>query len=106
MLALVVLAAIVLGVLALPLLILRVAFKLVFGLVFLPFQILGLVLRFVFGVAGLGVRVLFSGLGLVFGLLAAVLLIVMVPLLPFVLLGIGLWLVLRQSRPSRGALVA
>lgn len=106
MLVLVILAAIVLGVLALPLLLLRIAFKLVFGLVFLPFQILGLLLRIVLGVAGLGVRVLFSGLGLVLGLLAAVLVVVVVPLLPFVLLGLGLWLAFRHSRPSRRALVA
>ncbi len=91
---------------ALPLLVLRVAFKLVFGLIFLPFKLLGVVLRVVFGVLGAVFRVLFSGVGLVFALLAAVFFLVLLPLLPFVLLGLGLWLVLREGRPRRALHVA
>ena len=49
-------------------------------------------------------RVLFSGLGLLAGIVAFVAFVVLLPLLPFVLLGLGLWLVLREARPSRRAL--
>jgi len=104
MLVLVLLAAVMLGILALPLLILRLAFKIVFGLVFLPFHILGFLLKIAFGVAGLGFRVLFSGVGLLFGLLAALAFVVLIPLLPLAILGFGIWLLVRESRPSRRAL--
>jgi hypothetical protein len=50
--------------------------------------------------------VVFSGVGLVFSLLAAVFFLVLLPLLPFALLGFGLWLVLRESRPRRALHVA
>ena len=72
-----------------PCIILRLAI----GLVFLPFKLLGVVLRVVFGVVGLVFKVLFSGVGLVFALLAAVFFLVLLPLLPFALLGLGLWLI-------------
>ena len=98
MLAVLALALMVAALFLLPLLILRVAFGLLFGLIFLPFKLLGVVLKIVFGVVGLVFRVLFSGVGLVFALLAAVFFVVLLPLLPFALLGFGLWLVLRQSR--------
>ncbi len=62
MLTLVAMAFVVVALLALPLLILRLAI----GLVFLPFKLLGVVLRIVFGVVGLVFRVVFSGIGLVF----------------------------------------
>lgn len=104
MLGLAALMLIVLGILVLPLLLVRLALKLFFGLILLPLKLIGLVLRIAFGVVGLVFRILFSGLGLVFGLLAAILCLVLVPLLPFVLLGLGLWLVLREARPSRGTL--
>ena len=106
MVALLALALMVAAVVLLPLLILRVAFGLVFGLLFLPFKLLGLVLKVAFGVVGLVFRVLFSGVGLVFGLLAAVFVLVLLPLLPFALVGLGLWLVLREGRPRRALHVA
>jgi hypothetical protein len=53
---------------------------------------------------GLVFRVLFSGIGLLAGLLAFVAFVVVLPLLPFALLAFGLWLVLREARPSRRAL--
>ena len=102
MAALVVMALMVAAVVVLPLLILRLAI----GLVFLPFKLLGVVLRVVFGVVGLVFKVLFSGVGLVFGLLAAVFFLVLLPLLPFALVGLGLWLVLRESRPRRALHIA
>src|SRR6185436_17144595 len=106
MLAVLALALMVAALFLLPLLILRVAFGLVFGLLVLPFKLLGLVLKIAFGVVGLMFRVLFSGVGLVFGLLAAVFFLVLLPLLPFALLGLGLWLILRESRPRRALHVA
>jgi hypothetical protein len=63
-------------------------------------------LRIVFGVVGLVFRVLFSGLGLLAGIIAFVAFVVLLPLLPFALLGLGLWLVLRESRPRRALNVA
>lgn len=102
MLALVAMALLIAALLALPLIILRLAI----GLVFLPFKLLGVVLRIVFGVVGLVFKVLFSGVGLLFGLLAAVFFILLLPLLPFVVLGIALYLILRESRPRRALHVA
>ncbi len=82
-----------------PLLLLR----LVLGLIFLPFKLLGLVLRVVFGVTfglvGLVFRVLFSGVGLLLALFVLVGVVLLVPLLPFLLVGVGLWLLLRSSTP-------
>ena len=46
-------------------------------------------LRVVFGVVGLVFKVVFSGVGPVFGLLAAVFFLVLLPLLPFALVGLG-----------------
>jgi hypothetical protein len=106
MLAVLALALMVAVLFLLPLLILRVAFGLVFGLLVLPFKLLGLVLKIAFGVVGLAFRVLFSGIGLVFALLAAVFFFVLLPLLPFTLLGLGLWLILREGRPRRALHVA
>ena len=107
MIGLLALVATALVVLALPLLLLRLAFRVVFTLIALPFKILGLVLGLAFGVVGFVFRVLFSAAGLVFGLLAAVAVLVLLPLLPFILVGLGLWLVLRQShRPRRTLSVA
>ncbi len=82
-----------------PLLLLR----LVLGLIFLPFKLLGVVLRVVFGVTfglvGLVFRVLFSGVGLLLALFVLVGVVLLVPLLPFLLVGVGLWLLLRSSTP-------
>ena len=77
--------------------------KLVLGLIFLPFKILGVVFRVVFGLTfglvGLVFRILFSGVGLLLALFVAVGVALMVPLLPFLLVGVGLWLLLRSSTP-------
>ena len=104
MLGLIAFGLVVLALLWLPLLLLRVAFHVVFGLLLLPLKLLGLVLRIVFGVVGGVFRVLFSGLGLLAGIAAFVLFVVLLPLLPFALLGLGVWLVLRESRSSRRVL--
>jgi hypothetical protein len=104
MIALVALIATALMVLALPLLLLKLAFQVVFTLIALPFKLVGLVLGLVFGVVGFVFRVLFSAAGLIFGLLAAVVFLVVLPLLPFVLLGLGIWLIVRQPGRPRCSL--
>ena len=106
MLALVFLGVMLAAVIALPLLLLQLVFKIVFGLIFLPFKLLGVVFRVVFGVLGIALRVLFTGVGLVFAVLAAVFFLVLLPLLPFALLGLGLWLVFREARPRRALHIA
>src|SRR5262245_11292597 len=104
MLGLLVLAVVVMALFWLPFLILRTALHVVFGLLFLPFKLVGLVFKIAFGVVGVAFRVLFSGLGLLVGIAAFVAFVVLLPLLPFALLGLGLWLIVRESRPSRRAL--
>jgi len=75
--------------------------KLVLGLIFLPFRLLGLVLRVVFGVTfglvGLVFRLLFSGVGVILALLVVVGVALLVPLIPIVLIGVGLWLLVRST---------
>jgi len=82
--------------------------KLALGLVLLPFRLIGLVFKVVFGVVfgvvGLVFRLLFSGVGLVLALLFAVTLAVLVPLLPVLLIGGGLWLLIRSASASRSPL--
>ena len=73
--------------------------KLVLGLILLPFKLLGLVFRVVFGILGLVFGLLFSGVGLVLALLVAVGVALLVPLLPIVLIGVGIWLLVRSSTP-------
>ncbi len=77
--------------------------KLVLGLIFLPFKILGAIFRVVFGLTfglvGLVFRILFSGVGLLMALFVAVGVALMVPLLPFLLVGVGLWLLMRSPTP-------
>ena len=106
MLGLLALVVTVLVVLAVPLLLLKLAFQLVFTLITLPFKLVGMVLGLVFGVVGFVFKLLFSAAGLVFGLLAAVLLLLVVPLLPFVLVGLAVWLVVRESRRPRRTVIA
>jgi hypothetical protein len=92
--ALVILALMGVGLLLLPLLLLKLAL----GLVLLPFKILGAVFQVVFGLLGAVFRVLFSGVGILLGLLAAVLFFVLLPLLPLFLLGLGIWVLVRTVR--------
>jgi hypothetical protein len=106
MLTVLVLALTLAALVALPLLLVRLVIGVAFSLLMLPFKLLGLVLRITFGVVGVVFKILFSGLGLVFGLLAAVFVLVLVPLLPFVLIGLGVWLVVRQGRSTRTLRVA
>jgi hypothetical protein len=78
--------------------------KLVFGLIFLPFKLVGLVFRVVFGALGGLMRVGFGLVALVGSLLAVALVVVLLPLLPFLLVGGFVWLVARLVRPHPSAL--
>ena len=79
--------------------VLRLVFRLAFEVVLLPFKILGLVLKVVGGVVGVVGKLLFSVAGSVLGLVFAVVLLVVVPLLPFLLVGALVWLAVRRPRP-------
>jgi hypothetical protein len=94
-----VLLAVLGALIVLPLLLLKALFSLVLGLVFLPFKLLGGLFRLGFGlVAGL-LKVVFSGTLVIGGILLAVGAVVLLPLLPFVVLGGLVWLVVKASRP-------
>ena len=107
MFTLLTMAVIALGILLVPILLLKLAFHLVVGLILLPFKLLGLVLGVVFGLVGVVFRVLSGVVGFVFSLGGALLavagvlaVLVVIPLLPFALIGLGLWLVFRQAGPT------
>lgn len=79
----------------LPLLLL----KALFALVFLPFRLVGLLLRIVFGTLGGVVRVGFGIVGMVGALLAMAFFVVLLPLMPFLVVGGFVWVVARLARP-------
>jgi len=80
----------------LPLLILKV----VLGLIWLPFKLLGFVLRLVFGLVFGVIGLVFSAAGVVLALLLAVGLALVVPLLPVLAIGFGIWLLVRAASPK------
>ena len=82
----------------LPLVFVLVLVKVALALLFLPFKILGFVLKLVTGVLGAVCGLVFSGLGLGLAVLAFVAFAVLIPLMPLVLLGAGIWLVVRATR--------
>ena len=102
MLALVVLAVAAAALLALPLLMVRVAFKIAIS----PAAIVGLLLRIAFGVVGLVFRVVFSVIGVLLGVLAFVLFLVVLPLLPLAIVGFVVWLIVRETRPRHSLEIA
>ena len=79
----------------LPLLLLKV----LFSLVSLPFKLVGLVFRIVFGVLGGLLKVGFGLVGVLGALLAMAFFVVLLPLLPFLLVGGFVWLLARLARP-------
>ena len=86
------------AVLFVPLLLVGLVFKLAFGLLFLPFKVLGLALKLAFGALHVAGRAMFGLGALAFGLVALVLL----PLLPFLFLGLIVWAVFRAvAGPTR-----
>jgi len=81
--------------LAFPLLLVTAALALAVNLLVLPFKILGVGVKVGLGLAG----ALLKGCFLILGILLAVLLALgMVPLIPLLLLGTGIYLLLRQAR--------
>lgn len=69
-----------------PLLILSFVLRLLVGLVLIPFQLVGFAIRL--------------GLGLAVGLVGLILAgtVLLIPLLPIVVLAVGIWLIIRLSR--------
>jgi fucose 4-O-acetylase-like acetyltransferase len=83
------------GLVLLPILFLKV----LLSLLLLPFQLLGFVFKLVFGVLGGVVRVGFGLAMALASLLVVLFFVVLLPLLPFLLIGGFLWLVARLARP-------
>jgi hypothetical protein len=77
------------------------AFKLFCGLVFLPFRILGAIFGVVFGLVGGLLKLLVSGALFLGILLVLAMSVVLLPLLPFVLLGGFIWLMVKAFQPRR-----
>jgi hypothetical protein len=75
------------------------AFKLLFGLVLLPFRILGALFSVVFALFGGLLKLLTSGAVFLGVLLALAVSLVLLPLLPFVLLGGVIWLMVKAFEP-------
>jgi hypothetical protein len=75
------------------------ALKLLYGLVFLPFRILGAIFSVGFGLLGGLLKLLISGAAFLGVVLVLVLSVVLLPLLPFVLLGGFIWLVVKAFQP-------
>jgi hypothetical protein len=75
------------------------AFKLLCGLIFLPFRILGALFSVVFGLFGGLLKLLFSGAVFLGVVLVLALSVVLLPLLPFVLLGGVIWLMVKAFEP-------
>ena len=78
-----------------PLLILKLFLHLLIGLVLLPFKILGGLFRLLGGIVGFAGKLIGLGFGLVGGMLAMVLALILLPLLPFLVVIGGLWLLVR-----------
>lgn len=92
-----ILVLILLAVVVAPLLLLAGLAVVLLNLILLPFKIVGWLLRAGMGVAGFSLKLLMGILGLVF---AVLLLSAMIPLVPILLIGLGLYLVLRPSRAA------
>jgi hypothetical protein len=88
-------------VLAVPVILVAVVLKVVVTLLFLPFKILGFLLKLAVGIVTGVVGLVFSGLGLGLALLAVVAVAILAPLLPFLLVGVVIWLVARAARRPR-----
>jgi hypothetical protein len=76
------------------------ALKLLLSLVFLPFRILGAVFSVLFGLAGALIKLLASGMVAVGVCFALVLCVVLLPLLPFILIGGFIWLLIKAFSPQ------
>jgi hypothetical protein len=86
------------GMLLVPLLLLKVVFHLLWVLVFLPFRIAGTAVGLAARIVALFTRVLFSGLGLVLFFVGLLMSVIVLPLLPFVVVGGLIWLIAKAGR--------
>ena len=86
------------GIVVLPFLLLGLVFKLLVALIVLPFRILGLA----FGVLAAIGKALVTVIGVLSGIALFVLAVLFLPLLPVLLVGIGLWALFRlfRKRPA------
>jgi hypothetical protein len=79
--------------LAVPLIALACIVRLAVGLALLPVRLIGAALQLAVGVVGLVLKVLLGLLGLIVGL-------VLLPLLPLLLVGLGVWLLIKLLTPG------
>ena len=75
------------------------AFKVLFSLVLLPFRIVGAVFGVLFGLVGGLVKLAFSGFVAIGVLCGLVLCVVLLPLLPFILIGGFIFLLIKAFQP-------
>jgi hypothetical protein len=89
-----------LALIAVPFVLLAVAFKVLFALVLLPFKIVGGLFKAVFGLIGGLFGLAAGGIGLLFGLVVMIGVLVVLPLAPLLLLGAVVWLALKAASPA------
>jgi hypothetical protein len=73
--------------------------KVFFSLLLLPFKLVGALFKVVFGILGGLFRVGFGLAVALFTLLAVAVVVVLLPLLPFLVVGGFVWLLARLARP-------
>ena len=83
----------------LPLLMLKVLLHVFLGLILLPFRLLGGVFHLGLGLAGGIFKLLFWGAVAIGSIVLVVGAIILLPLLPFLVLGGLVWLAIRASHP-------
>jgi hypothetical protein len=110
MLALLFLSLALAFVVALPILLVSVVLRVALGLVLLPFKLLGGIFKLGFGLAGGLFRLAFGAVCLLAVVVGSVFCVVLLPLLPFLIVGAMFWAFLRlvsgPSRSGRAHLVA
>jgi hypothetical protein len=79
---------------------LAAALKLLVGLVLLPFKILGLLVKGIGSLFGLAFGLVSGLFGLLLGLIGVVAAVLVLPLLPLIVLGGIVWLIVRAARPQ------
>jgi hypothetical protein len=85
-----------------PLVLVSVVLKVALGLAFLPFKLLGGVIRLGFGVMGGLFRLAFGAVGLLAFAMGAIFCVVLLPLLPFLIVGGLIFAIVRLAAgPAR-----
>lgn len=105
--ALLLLLLILVAVVVLPLLVLKLLLDLALWLLLLPFRILGALVAAGLGLLGVVATVLLCGAGLAAAAGFLLVGLVLLPLLPFLLIGGAVWLMMRRGRkraPAQAAL--